>query len=45
MTLKEYLIDYAKPTTRKIGEALIEKEIENIGKIELRTLVREELKK
>lgn len=45
MTLKEYLIDYASPETRRIGEALIEKEIDNIGKPELRPKVREELKK
>lgn len=45
MTLKEYLIDYASPSTREIGEALIEKEIDNIGKPELRPKVREELKK
>ena len=45
MTLKEYLIDYASDETRKIGEELIEKEIENIGKPELRPKVREELKK
>ena len=45
MTLKEYLIDYASEETRKIGEELIEKEIENIGKPELRPKVREELKK
>ena len=30
MTLKEYLIDYASPETRKIGEALIEKQLLNI---------------
>ena len=45
MTLKEYLIDYASADTRKIGEALIEKEIDNIGRPELRPKVREELKK
>ena len=45
MTLKEYLIDYASADTRKIGEALIEKEIDNIGKPELRPKVRDELKK
>lgn len=45
MTLKEYLIDYASADTRKIGEALIEKEIDNIGKPELCPKVREELKK
>lgn len=45
MTLKEYLIDYASADTRKIGEALIEKEIDNIGKPVLRPKVRDELKK
>jgi 2-iminoacetate synthase len=30
MTLKEYLMDYASPETRKLGEALIEKELERI---------------
>lgn len=30
MTLKEYLMDYASPETRKVGEALIKKELENI---------------
>ena len=45
MTLKEYLMDYASPDPRKIGEALIEKKIDNIGKPELRPKVREELKK
>lgn len=45
MTLKEYLMDYASPDTRKVGEALIEKEIDNIGKLELRPKVRDELKK
>lgn len=30
MTLKEYLLDYASADTRKIGEALIEKEVEKI---------------
>ena len=29
MTLKEYLVDYASPETRKIGEALIKKELDN----------------
>ena len=32
MTLKEYLMDYASPETRKIGEMLIKKELENIPK-------------
>ncbi len=30
LTLKEYLVDYASPDTKKIGEKLIEKEIKNI---------------
>lgn len=30
MTLKEYLVDYAGEETRKIGEALIKKELEKI---------------
>ena len=45
MTLKEYLIDYASKETREIGEALIEKEIENIGMDSIKPKVREELKK
>ena len=30
MTLKEYLVDYASEKTRREGEALIERELENI---------------
>lgn len=30
MTLQEYLEDYAAPETKKVGEALIEREIENV---------------
>ena len=30
MTLKEYLVDYAKEDTREIGEVLIQKELEKI---------------
>ena len=30
MTIKEYLVDYASEDTKKIGDALILKEIENI---------------
>jgi 2-iminoacetate synthase len=43
MTLKEYLMDYAKPETREAGEKLIEKEIENIPKEKVRTIVRKNL--
>lgn len=45
MTLKEYLMDYASPETRKKGEALIEKEIENISRDDIKELVRVNLKK
>jgi 2-iminoacetate synthase len=43
MTLKEYLMDYAAPVTRETGEKLIEREIENIPKEKVRTLVRKNL--
>lgn len=45
MTLKEYLMDYASAKTRAIGEALIEKEIDNIGKDKVKDIVRERLVK
>lgn len=45
MTLKEFLEDYASEDTRKIGEKLIEKEIENIGKEKVKDIVRERLEK
>ena len=45
MTLKEYLIDYAKEDTKEIGEALIEKEINNIPKEKVQKIVRERLVK
>lgn len=32
LTFKEYLIDYASPETRVLGEKMIEKELERIGK-------------
>ncbi|MDR1239323.1 MAG: [FeFe] hydrogenase H-cluster radical SAM maturase HydG [Treponema sp.] len=43
MTLKEYLMDYAAPVTRETGEKLIEREIENIPKEKVRSLVRQNL--
>lgn len=43
MTLKEYLVDYASPETRALGEKLIEKEIENIGKESIKQQVKEQL--
>lgn len=45
MTLKEYLCDYASDDTRKIGNELIEKEIDNIGKDKVKDIVRERLGK
>ena len=45
MTLKEFLMDYASEDTRKKGEALIEKEIDNIGKDKVKEIVRERLVK
>ena len=44
MTLKEYLMDYAAPDTRRIGEALIEKEIASIPKANVQEIVRKRLK-
>ena len=45
MTLKEFLMDYASEDTRKKGEALIEKEIDNIGSEKVKQIVRERLAK
>ncbi len=36
MTLKEFLVDYATPETRKLGEKLIERELVNIPKDKVR---------
>lgn len=44
MTLKEYLEDYASPETRKIGEELIRKELNNIPKEKVRDIVEDNLK-
>ena len=43
MTLKEYLIDYASPETRKIGEALIEKQLLNIPNEKTRSVTEKHL--
>ena len=43
MTLKEYLMDYASPETRKIGEALIEKEIEKVTNPKVKEIARKNL--
>ncbi|HIT86562.1 MAG TPA: [FeFe] hydrogenase H-cluster radical SAM maturase HydG [Candidatus Coprocola pullicola] len=45
MTLKEYLQDYATPETRKLGEKLIDKELENIPNQNVRKIVVERLEK
>ena len=43
MTLKEYLEDYASEETKKNGEALIAKEINNIPKEEVKDIVKQHL--
>lgn len=45
MTLKEYLMDYAGEDTKRIGEALIEAELNNIPKDKVREICRENLGK
>ena len=39
MTLKEYLEDYASDDTKKIGEELIAKEVENIPNEKVKAIV------
>ena len=41
MTLKEYLIDYAKPETRALGEKLIEQELEKITNPKVKEIARQ----
>nr|WP_122013253.1 [FeFe] hydrogenase H-cluster radical SAM maturase HydG [Maliibacterium massiliense] len=45
MTLKEYLMDYASPETRAIGEALIQAELANIPKEQVKEICRDHLAK
>lgn len=45
MTLKEYLMDYAGPYTKELGEALIQAELQNIPKEQVRKIVEENLSK
>lgn len=45
MTLKEYLMDYASEETRAIGEALIQAELKNIPKEQVRKIAEEHLQK
>lgn len=43
MTLKEYLEDYASPETRRIGESLIQRELENVTSERVREIARRNL--
>lgn len=45
MTLKEYLVDYASPETRELGNTLIMKELANIPNERVRQIVVERLSK
>ena len=44
MTLKEYLMDYASPETKAIGDKLIDKEVLNVPNEKARAIVLENLK-
>ena len=45
MTLKEFLMDYASEDTKKIGEALIQAELENIPKEKVKEICAENIEK
>ena len=45
MTLKEYLMDYAAPETKAIGEKLIQVELENIPKEKVKEICKDHLEK
>ena len=45
MTLKEYLMDYASPATKAVGEDLIQKELPNIPKDKVREIAADHLAK
>ena len=45
MTLKEYLVDYAAPETKAIGEKLIQAELENIPKEKVKEICKDHLEK
>ena len=45
MTLKEYLMDYAAPETKAIGEKLIQAELENIPKEKVKEIAKDHLEK
>lgn len=44
MTLKEYLMDYASPETKAIGDRLIEREVLNVPNEKARAVVKENLR-
>ena len=44
MTLEEYLMDYASPETKAIGDKLIDREILNVPNEKARAVVRENLR-
>lgn len=44
MTLKEYLVDYASPETKKIGIEMIDRELENIPNSKVKGIAEEHLK-
>lgn len=44
MTLKEYLMDYASPATKSIGDKLIEREVLNVPNPKARAVVLESLR-
>ena len=43
MTLEEYLVDYAAPETKAIGDALIERELQRIPKEKVRTIAQQHI--
>ena len=43
MTLKEYLMDYASPETRAIGEAMIERSLSDVPEGKIREITRQHL--
>ena len=44
MTLKEYLMDYASEDTKKIGEALIAREIDKVPRDKIREIAKRNLR-
>ena len=44
MTLEEYLMDYASPETKAIGDRLIDREIQNVPNPKARAVVEENLR-